>query len=64
MGSYMRSICLDRARYLLRETDAAVSTIAEQLCFASLYSFSIFFKRGVGISPLEYRRQTRSDTLC
>jgi AraC-like DNA-binding protein/quercetin dioxygenase-like cupin family protein len=60
LGQYLRALCLDWAKLYLRETSDTVSSIAERLRFSSIHTFSIFFKRHVGMSPQEYRRQTMS----
>jgi len=57
---YIRQLSLDRACYLLRETDEPVAWIAEQLRFSSIHAFSMFFKRQVGQSPHAYRIMSRS----
>jgi len=57
LGSYIRSLCIDKAKHSLRESDDTVSAIADRLRFTSIHTFSIFFKRHVGISPQEYRNQ-------
>lgn len=56
VGEYVRTIRLDQAKYLLKESDSPISTIAEELGFASIHSFSSFFKRYAGKSPSEYRK--------
>ncbi|GCE09335.1 helix-turn-helix domain-containing protein [Dictyobacter aurantiacus] len=57
LGQYMRSLCLERARLCLIETNDPISVIAERLSFSSIHTFSIFFKRHMGVSPQEYRRR-------
>ncbi|GGD80311.1 AraC family transcriptional regulator [Paenibacillus nasutitermitis] len=60
IGEYIRSLCLDKAKHLLRETGESVSSIAARLHFTSIHTFSIFFKRHSGKSPLEFRKQNTS----
>lgn len=57
VGEYMRSLCLDKAKFELRATDKPVTQIAEELHFSSIHTFSIFFKRFTGATPTEYRKQ-------
>lgn len=57
---YIRQLSLDRACYLLRETDEPIAWVAEQLHFSSIHAFSMFFKRQVGQSPHIYRIMSRS----
>lgn len=47
---------MQRARLLLRTTDASVQTIAFELGFASPYYFSNRFRRHVGLSPRAFRQ--------
>lgn len=54
-GAYVRDLCLERAKHLLREDTASISEIANTLEFSSLHTFSIFFKRHIGRSPRAYR---------
>jgi AraC-like DNA-binding protein/quercetin dioxygenase-like cupin family protein len=56
IGEYVRTIRLDQAKHLLKETDAPISAIADELGFASVHSFSSSFKRCTGKSPSEYRK--------
>ncbi|QHT63136.1 AraC family transcriptional regulator [Paenibacillus lycopersici] len=61
IGEYIRNLCLDKAKYQLRETDKSVSVIGEELRFISIHTFSIFFKHYMGMSPLEYRKLLRAN---
>lgn len=56
----MRTIRLEWAKLYLRETDVSISQIAELLHFPSIHTFSVFFKRHVGLAPREYRTQARN----
>lgn len=53
---YLTSLRLERARALLRNSDAAVIDVATACGFASLGSFTTLFTRAVGISPARFRR--------
>lgn len=57
IGAYMRNLCLEKAKFQLRETEKSISNIAEDLCFTSVNTFSIFFKHQTGVSPSEYRKK-------
>ncbi|GGD73602.1 AraC family transcriptional regulator [Paenibacillus nasutitermitis] len=59
LGYYIRSLCLDRAKYWLGESNDSVTLIAERLDFGGIHHFSLFFKRLTGLSPLSYRQQAR-----
>ncbi|SEO67473.1 AraC family transcriptional regulator [Paenibacillus sp. OV219] len=61
IGEYIRNLCLDNAKYQLRETDKSISVIGEEMRFVSIHTFSIFFKHYMGMSPLEYRKQIRGN---
>lgn len=64
IGEYIRTIRLDQAKHLLRETDTPISAIAEELGFATVHSFSGFFKRFTGKSPSEYRKLLYNKSPC
>jgi AraC-like DNA-binding protein len=51
---------IEKARRLLETTDARVSEIAERVGFSDIYQFSKTFKRLTGLSPLCYRRKSKS----
>ena len=57
--NYLISRRIDESRFLLRETNHNLTTIAQILGFSSLSYFSQCFRRAEGISPKEYRRQNR-----
>lgn len=59
IGEYIRNLCLSKAKSELRATVKSVSLIAEELGFASIHAFSIFFKRFTGQTPTDYRRNNR-----
>lgn len=56
LGQYIRTLCVDRAKYWLSESSDTITAIAERLGFSSLHAFSVFFKRQTGISPHAFRR--------
>lgn len=57
LGKYMRSLCMERAKFWLQQPDQSVTGVSELLGFATIHSFSMFFKRNSGQSPQEYRNQ-------
>ena len=59
--NYLISRRIEESRFLLRETDHTLSLIAQILGFSSLSYFSQCFRRVEGVSPLEYRRQHRTN---
>ena len=58
--NYMISRRIEESKYLLAETDLSMSQIAQLLGFSSLSYFSQVFRRTQGISPKEYRQNTRN----
>ena len=50
---------LEQAKKLLRTTDRAVSDIALDVGFDNLSYFSTLFKKAVGKTPVEYRKDLR-----
>ena len=57
--NYMISKRIEESKYLLAETDLALSQIAQLLGFSSLSYFSQVFHRTQGTSPKEYRQQQK-----
>lgn len=56
IGSYIRALYIDRAKYYLRETNDSVTAIAEKMGFDTIHHFSMFFKNSIKMSPAEFRR--------
>ncbi len=54
-NSYVRNVKINRACYLLRNTQERIADIAAKCGYASLCSFNRSFKTLVGKSPTEYR---------
>ena len=54
---YLEKILMNRAFSLLSNSNCKVKDAADALGFSSEYYFSNFFKRMLGISPLEYKKQ-------
>lgn len=50
---------LERAKKLLLESEAPIQQIAESVGYESAASFSLMFKKRLGISPREYRKRYR-----
>ena len=57
---YLQRRRVERAMWLLRETDRSVTDICLEVGFTSMGSFSWTFRRIVGESPVVYRRGTAS----
>lgn len=58
--NYIITTRINNAKYLLRTSDASVKTICFETGFTSESSFCTAFRRETGLSPSQYRRQTRS----
>jgi transcriptional regulator GlxA family with amidase domain len=54
---YLLTRRIERARYLLRTTDMQVAEVCLAVGFNSVGSFTTTFRRHVGVSPREYRRE-------
>ncbi|WP_145320927.1 response regulator [Paenibacillus xylanexedens] len=54
---YLMQIRMEAARELLRSTELKSFQIAEQVGFAEPNYFSFCFKKHIGVSPKEYRKQ-------
>lgn len=59
LHSYLLSIRLNRAVYLMLNTNTPLQTIAEQVGFGSYPHFSSYFKQRFSCSPAEYRKRHR-----
>lgn len=53
---YLQRRRVERAMFLLRETDRSVTQICFDVAFTSVGTFSLTFRRIVGESPSAYRR--------
>lgn len=56
---YRAGLILEKARYLLENTDMTASEIASSLGYSDINAFFVFFRRKVGVTPLDYRRSCR-----
>ncbi|UOQ87512.1 helix-turn-helix transcriptional regulator [Gracilibacillus salinarum] len=59
---YITNIRLNKGKELLIETDMKINEIAENIGYKHSY-FNRLFKRNEGITPSEYRKQSRKDVL-
>lgn len=56
---YVTRLRIERAQQLLTVTERSVTEVCFDVGFSSLGTFSVLFKRHVGISPITFRRQVR-----
>ena len=56
--TYVQSVKMDRACYLLMNTEDSILSIAIQCGFATLSSFNRTFRMTLGMTPREYRQRT------
>ena len=56
-SQYQIKLRIETARRLLRETDASIVAIANDVGYSNPSHFSHTFKKETGLSPTEYRRQ-------
>ena len=56
LSEYFRFQKLEKAKALIEETELSLTEIAENLNYASIYSFSKAFKNQYHLSPAEYRK--------
>lgn len=54
---YVKNLRITKATGMLMDHDLPLSHIAERLGFSDSFAFSHFFKRAVGCSPSEFRKQ-------
>lgn len=57
---YILNIRINEAKKLLLNTNLSLSSISEQIGFNSNTYFSTYFKRVIGISPLEFRKRFKN----
>lgn len=54
---YLNKVRLTHARELLKDTNDSITEIAEKTGYSTLSSFTITFKKYMGISPTDFRKQ-------
>lgn len=57
VGQFIQQVIVEKAIYLLRETDKPVGLIASELGFVNTSAFSTAFRRLTGESPRDFRSQ-------
>jgi AraC-like DNA-binding protein len=57
--NYISEYRIKLAKKLLAETEFSVSAIADSVGFKSVLDFSKFFSKRTGVSPTEYRKESR-----
>jgi AraC-like DNA-binding protein len=60
---YLQRRRVERAMFLLRESDASVTDVCFEVGFSSLGTFSRTFRDIVGESPSQYRRRPRIEAV-
>lgn len=60
---YIQKLRLYQASFLLRDKGYSIGEIAEMTGFASVSSFSKFFRKNYGAAPMEYRKMTGKDQV-
>lgn len=58
--NYMISRRIEESKYLLAETDLSMSQVAQILGFSSLSYFSQVFRKTQAVSPMEFRKNSKS----
>lgn len=59
LGAFINRCKLETAKNLLSYTDKSLSDISISLCFSSQSHFQNLFKKQFGLTPMQYRRQTK-----
>jgi AraC-like DNA-binding protein len=54
-AKYIMRKRLERARYMLLNTDRTLEDVADELGFSDAFHFSKAFKAGIGFSPRQFR---------
>ena len=58
---YVNTLKLEKAKYLLRSSDIKISAVAQKYGFSSHTHFSSAFRKEFGMSPEEYRNDSKGD---
>ena len=56
-GQYRQELKLAKAKELLYSTNMSIAEISSKLNFECIGQFSTFFKKKVGVPPLEFRKK-------
>lgn len=59
MGAYIMRCKLEEAKSLLTYSEKSLAEISSYLCFSSQSYFQNVFKKQYGVTPLQYRNQTK-----
>lgn len=59
LGAFINRCKLETAKSLLTYTNKSLSDISISLCFSSQSHFQNLFKKQFGLTPMQYRRQTK-----
>ena len=63
LQAYITLKKMEKAKEMIRRGDITITEIALKLHFESLQSFSKSFRRTVGMSPMEYRKQFKNNKV-
>ncbi|MFD0693973.1 helix-turn-helix domain-containing protein [Paenibacillus sp. GCM10027628] len=58
---YTLQVRMDKAKELLKDPELKIQTVSETIGFNDTNYFSKAFKKHIGVSPLEYRKQSAHD---
>jgi len=56
---YLQTVRIRMSRRLLRSTSSKISAVAEQVGYKDIHSFNRVFKRSMGLTPGQYRKEAR-----
>ncbi len=57
----IKNVRIERAKQMLRETDASIERVAETVGFSATSYFIQTFRREVNVTPAKYRREVRGE---
>ncbi len=63
IGKFIALMRIEKATVLLRDPQLSIQQIASKLSFPDQSSFGKFFKKHIGVSPLQYRRNLQKNLL-
>ena len=60
---YLTDVRMEKAKYLLKNTEEKILSIANEVGYDDPYYFSHCFKKNSGMSPAEYRKKWRKELI-
>ncbi|ULL16512.1 response regulator [Paenibacillus sp. H1-7] len=59
LSEYIDEARIDKAKYLLKKDELKIAEVGAQVGYETPHSFTRFFKKSTGVTPMEYRETVR-----